>query len=73
MLGNAELEVALASHSLSHMLTLHNEKLPNLYGVRSDFQVIYPLCASVFSFFFFVALGFELRAFTLSHSTSPFL
>jgi hypothetical protein len=24
-------------------------------------------------FFFFVVLGFELRAYTLSHSTSPFL
>jgi hypothetical protein len=26
----------------------------------------------VFFFFFFVVLGFELRAYTLSHSTSPF-
>jgi hypothetical protein len=25
------------------------------------------------SFFFFVVLGLELRAYTLSHSTSPFL
>jgi hypothetical protein len=25
------------------------------------------------SFFFFLALGFELRAYTLSHSTNPFL
>jgi hypothetical protein len=27
----------------------------------------------VLSFFFFVVLGFELRAYTLSHSTSSFL
>jgi hypothetical protein len=26
-----------------------------------------------FFFFFFTVLGFELRAYTLSHSTSPFL
>jgi hypothetical protein len=26
-----------------------------------------------FFFFLFVVLGFELRAYTLSHSTSPFL
>jgi hypothetical protein len=26
----------------------------------------------LFIFFFFVALGLELKAFTLSHSTSPF-
>jgi hypothetical protein len=26
-----------------------------------------------FFFFFFVVLGFELRAYTLNHSTSPFL
>jgi hypothetical protein len=30
------------------------------------------LSASVF-FFFFAVLGFELRAYTLSHSTSPYL
>jgi hypothetical protein len=28
---------------------------------------------SFFFFFFFAVLGFELRAYTLSHSTSPFM
>jgi hypothetical protein len=31
------------------------------------------MCISFLSFFSFVALGLELRAFSLSHSTSPFL
>jgi hypothetical protein len=31
------------------------------------------LSLSLFFFFFFPVLGFELRAYTLSHSTSPFL
>jgi hypothetical protein len=32
-----------------------------------------PLGQGFFFFFFFSVLGLELRAFTLSHSTSPFL
>jgi hypothetical protein len=30
------------------------------------------VCPGFFFFFFFLVLWFELRAFTLSHSTSPF-
>jgi hypothetical protein len=40
----------------------------------SSFSYLSSFLLSFFSFFFFFAiLGFELRAYTLSHSTSPFL
>jgi hypothetical protein len=44
-------------------------------GLMLARQALYQLSHSIWAviFFFFEVLGFELRAYTLSHSTSPFL
>jgi hypothetical protein len=40
---------------------------------QSDWANVELMAVFLFLFFFFVVLEFGLRAFTLSHSTSPFL
>jgi hypothetical protein len=58
-------------------LTVLNEAVcdvPDVALGRKDTQVSkIPSLLSFFFFFFLVVLGLELRAYNLSHSTSPFL
>jgi hypothetical protein len=41
-------------------------------GKKGEREEVINFFSVFFSFFFFVVLGLELRAYTLSHSTSPF-
>jgi hypothetical protein len=46
----------------------------NQMTFKHNFKIMYCTGAKTFfSFLFFVVLGFELRAYTLTHSTGPFL
>jgi hypothetical protein len=40
---------------------------------RSNIPMLFGLCDCTFIYLFLTVLGLELRAFTLSHFTSPFL
>jgi hypothetical protein len=47
------------------------DKIQSKRNNNSKFYEDAGLCANAY-FFFFAVLGFEVRAYTLSHSTSPF-
>jgi hypothetical protein len=47
----------------------HNIELATLLQLDTFVLLV---CVNLFNFFFFLVLGFELRVYTLSHSTGPF-